>query len=54
MFKNEVIDKYKHCIMQNLKKNAQVCIYSLADLNKDNFLELIFLKGKLGKSVPHA
>ena len=33
MCKNEVIDRYMHCIMQNLKKNAQVCLYSIADLN---------------------
>ena len=29
MFKNEVIDRNMHCIMQNFKKNAQVSIYSL-------------------------
>ena len=33
MFKNEVIDRSMHCIMQNLKKIAQVCTYYLADLN---------------------
>ena len=49
MFKNEVIDRYMHCIMQNLNKNAQACIYSLSYLNIDHFVELIFLKGKLGK-----
>ena len=49
MFKNEVIDRYMHCIMQNLNKNAQACIYSLSYLNINHFVELIFLKGKLGK-----
>ena len=38
---------YMHCIMQNLK-NAQVCIYSLADLNIGHCVELDFLEGKLG------
>ena len=42
MFGNEVIARYIHCIMQNLK-NAPVCIYSLADLNKDHCVELTFL-----------
>ena len=39
MFKNEVIDWYMDCILQNFKKNAQVCIYSLADLNIGNCVE---------------
>ena len=39
MFENEVMDRYMHCIMQNLKKNAQVCIYSLADLNIGHCVE---------------
>ena len=29
LFKKEVIDRYMHCIMQNFKINAQVCIYTL-------------------------
>ena len=33
MFKNEVIDRNMDCIMQDLKKNAQVCRYSLSNLN---------------------
>ena len=50
MFKNELIDRYIHCIMQNLK-NAQVCLYSLADLNIGYSvdLELTFLEGKFGR-----
>ena len=43
----EVIDRYMHCIMQNLK-NAQDFIYSLADLNIGHCVELTFLEGKLG------
>ena len=31
MFRNEVIDRYMRCIMQNFKINAQICIYSLTD-----------------------
>ena len=49
MFKTEVIDRYMHCIMQNLKKNAQVSIYSLEDLNIGHCIELTFLEGKLGR-----
>ena len=48
MFKNEVIDRNMHCIMQNFKKNAQVSIYSLADLNIGHCVELTFFEGKLG------
>ena len=50
MFENEVIDRYMymHDIMQNFKRNAQVCIYSLADLNIGHCVELTFLEGKLG------
>ena len=48
MFKNEVIDIYMNGIMQNLK-NAQVCIYSLADLNIGHRVELTLLEGKLGR-----
>ena len=33
--------------MQNLKKNAQVCLYSLADLNIGHCVELTF-EGMLG------
>ena len=33
IFLNEVIDKYMHCVMQYLKKNAHICIYFRADLN---------------------
>ena len=43
MFKNEVIDIYMNGIMQNLK-NAQVCIYSLADC-----VEFTFNEGRLGE-----
>ena len=52
MFKNEVIDRYMLCIMQNLKKtNAQVSIlYSLADLN----VELTLLEDKLGRFLMFA
>ena len=35
-----------------LKKNAQVCIYSLADLNLDYCVEFTFLEGKLGRFLP--
>ena len=35
--------------MQKFKKNAQVCIYSLADLNIDQCVELTFFEGKLGR-----
>ena len=35
------------CIMQNLK-NAQITIYSLADLNIGHSVELTFFEGKLG------
>ena len=48
MFKNEVIGRYMHCIMHNLNKNAQVSIYSLADLNINHCVELTFFEGKLG------
>ena len=48
MFKNEVIDIYMHCIMQDLKKDAQVSIYSLADLNNGHCVEFTFFEGKLG------
>ena len=33
MCNNKIIDCYMHCFMQNLKKNTQVSIQSLADLN---------------------
>ena len=49
MFKNEVIERYMHCIMHNFFLNAQICIYSLADLNIGNYVELTFLESKLGK-----
>ena len=45
MFKNEVIDM--HCIMQN--SNAQVSIYSLADLKIGHSVELSFVEGKMGR-----
>ena len=35
--------------MQNLKKNAQVCIYSLADLNIGNCVELRLYEGRMGE-----
>ena len=41
-----------HSIMQNYKKqkkNAQVCIYSLANLYIGHCVELTFLEGKLGR-----
>ena len=47
VFKNEVINIYMHTIMQNFKINAQVCIYSLADLNIGHCVELTFFEGKL-------
>mgnify|MGYP003688409065 CR=1 FL=1 len=47
MFKIEVIDRYMHSIMQNFFLNAQVSIYSLADLNKGHRVELTFLEDKL-------
>ena len=37
-----------HCILQN-KKNARVCIYSLADINIGHCVELTILNGKLGR-----
>ena len=46
MLKNEVIDRYMHCIMP--KNRAQVNIYSLADLNIGHCVELTFFEGKLG------
>ena len=50
--KNEVIDRYTymHCIIQNseIHVNAQVCKYSLADLNIGQCVELTFFEGKLG------
>ena len=49
MFKNEVIERYMHCIMHNFFLNAHICIYSLADLNIGNYVELTFLESKLGK-----
>ena len=38
--KNEVIDRY----MQNVLKNAHVCIYSLADLNISHCVEMTFFQ----------
>ena len=49
MFQNEVIDRYMHCMMQNVKKYAQVCIYSLEYLNIGHCVELVVLEGKLGR-----
>ena len=51
MFKNEFIDRYMHCILENFQKNAQVSkyMYSLADLNIGHCVELTFFKGKLGE-----
>ena len=50
LFKIKVIDRYMHCIMQNLKINAQVCtLYSLADLNVRHYVELAFHGGKLSR-----
>ena len=42
MFKNEVI------VSGRILNNAQVCIYSLADLNLGHCVELAVLEGKLG------
>ena len=39
MFKNEVIDRFAE-----LKKNAQVSMYSLADKNIGHCVELTFFK----------
>ena len=77
VFKNGVIDRYMHYIIQKFKTNvaavtctclkycpygvklypisqsishiisAQVCIYSLVDLNIDHCVEFTFLEGKL-------
>ena len=51
MFKNKVIDRYMYCIMQNFsnKKNAQMSLYSLADLNIGHCVELTFLESKMGR-----
>ena len=51
MFKNEVIDRYIYALYyaEFLLKNAQVCIYSLSDLNIGHCEELSFLEGKLGR-----
>ena len=49
MFANEVIDRYMHCIMQNLKKIAQVRIYSIADRNRGHCVVLTFPEGKLSR-----
>ena len=50
MFKNEVIDRYNalYYMYAELPKNAQVSIYSLADLYIGHCVKLIFLEGKLG------
>ena len=37
--------------MQNFKINAQVCKYSLSDLNIGHCIELTFLDGKLDRSL---
>ena len=44
MFKNEVIDRDMHCIMHNFKKNGQICLFSLADLNIAHYVELTFFE----------
>ena len=38
-----------HCITQNFKENAQVCIYSLADINIGHCVEFAFLESKLSR-----
>ena len=38
-----------HCIMQNRKKNAQVSICSLADLNICHCVEVTIFEGKMGR-----
>lgn len=50
MFKNEVKDM--HSIMQKLKKNAQGCLYSLADLIVlSPCVEMSFLEGMLDRCL---
>ena len=50
MIKNEVIDRYMHYMYyaEFYNESAQVCIYSLADLNIGHCVELTFFEGKLG------
>ena len=44
-FKNEVIDWFMRCILQTIFfKNAQICLNSLTDLNKDHCIEFSVLK----------
>ena len=40
-----------NCIKLNCKRNDQVCINCLADLNVDQFVELTFLEGMFGRFV---
>ena len=40
----KLFDRYMYCIMQNLKQNSQVSIYSLADLNISHCVELTLFK----------
>ena len=39
----------KHCIMQDFKINAQVFIYSLADLKRGHCVKSTFLEGNMGR-----
>ena len=48
MFINEVIDRYMGCIMQIFFKNAQVTIYSLADINVGHCVKMTLFERKLG------
>ena len=47
LFENEVIHRYMY-IYTVLCRKSQVCIHSLADLNKGHCVEFTFLKSKLG------
>ena len=53
IFENEVITdiihRYIHSIIQSIRYNAYVCIYSRADLNVGHCAELTFLESKMGR-----
>ena len=48
MCKNEVIDKYMFCFMQNIKKCTGKHNILLADLNIGHCVKLTFFGGKMG------
>ena len=48
MFKNKSLIDFCTVICRFKKKDAQVCIYSLADLNICHCVEVTFLEGKFG------